>query len=79
MAAAIGTMVVICHCCLLLLSYSVMKLMPFFFPPSIPRKNLECMIAKPDLVLTAIKVRKDLVTVMSVRSFTVSTQCRQIC
>jgi len=39
------------------------------------------MIAKPDLVLNqvAVKMRKDLVTIMLVRSFTAVTQNRQIC
>lgn len=45
---------------------------------SIPSNNLQCRIAKPDLALTAVKVRMDLVTVMSVKSFTASTQSRQI-
>lgn len=45
---------------------------------SIPSNNLQCMIAKPDLVLTAVKVRMDLVTVMSVKSLTASTQSRQM-
>lgn len=55
------------------------ELSGFFF--SILSKNLEGTIAKADLVLneTAIKARKDLVTVMSVSSFSASTQSRQIC
>lgn len=50
----------------------------FFFFASVPSNNLQCMIAKPDLVLTAVKVRVDLATVMSVKSFSASTQSRQI-
>lgn len=45
---------------------------------SIPSNNLQCMIAKPDLALTAVRVGMDLVIVMSVKSFTASTQSRQI-
>lgn len=69
------TVAALFHCRLLPVSCSVMN---FFFFASVPSNNLQCMIAKPDLVLTAVKVRMDLATVMSVKSFSASTQSRQI-
>lgn len=60
------------------LLYYVQQLISFFFFV-VPSKNLQHTVAKPDLVLTEIKVRESLVTVTPVRSFTVSTESRQIC